>query len=223
MYLWAAQFKLMLFLSFFWASSWATLSLEDLMDSFYLFVLYQRELEIFHTTGHVISYGKVDGHSDDEEECNCSLRVASSLGSLGDGMTTSRLMEVTNPSPRTPLPYFGAPFHVNSSSQAEPIRASFGAAVSSNSSSVPENFRGNSIGSTITPVFTPNTTSSPLLAGTADHTDGVSRPLRNSTASPVAELLCGGTGVDSDTVWNHANTAKAARLAVGQVLCLAHK
>lgn len=39
----------------------------------------------------------------------------------------------------------------------------------------------------------------------------------------LCKLSCGGLGVDSDTVWNPVTTAYAARLAVGQVLCLAHK
>ncbi|TPP67463.1 Histone deacetylase [Fasciola gigantica] len=44
------------------------------------------------------------------------------------------------------------------------------------------------------------------------------------TFSPrLCKLSCGGLGVDSDTVWNPSATARAARLATGQVLCLAHK
>ncbi|KAG5441882.1 Histone deacetylase 5 [Clonorchis sinensis] len=39
----------------------------------------------------------------------------------------------------------------------------------------------------------------------------------------LCKLNCGGIGVDSDTVWNPSSTARAARLAVGQVLCLATK
>lgn len=39
----------------------------------------------------------------------------------------------------------------------------------------------------------------------------------------VATLPCGGFGVDSDTVWNAAYTSKSARLAVGQVMCLADR
>ncbi|CAH8500095.1 unnamed protein product [Dicrocoelium dendriticum] len=39
----------------------------------------------------------------------------------------------------------------------------------------------------------------------------------------LCKLGCGGLGVDSDTVWNPVTTAYAARLAVGQVLCLAQK
>ncbi|KAA3677548.1 uncharacterized protein DEA37_0008847 [Paragonimus westermani] len=42
-------------------------------------------------------------------------------------------------------------------------------------------------------------------------------------AQRLCKLDCGGFGVDSDTVWNPNTTARAARLAVGQVLCLAHK
>ncbi|KAF8572023.1 hypothetical protein P879_00048 [Paragonimus westermani] len=42
-------------------------------------------------------------------------------------------------------------------------------------------------------------------------------------AQRLCKLDCGGFGVDSDTVWNPSTTARAARLAVGQVLCLAHK
>ncbi len=42
-------------------------------------------------------------------------------------------------------------------------------------------------------------------------------------AGPLATLHCGGVGVDSDTVWNPSTTSKSARLAVGQVMCLAHK
>lgn len=40
---------------------------------------------------------------------------------------------------------------------------------------------------------------------------------------PLVTLRCGGVGVDSDTVWNPGTTSTSARLAVGQVLCLAHK
>ncbi|VDP94687.1 unnamed protein product [Echinostoma caproni] len=44
------------------------------------------------------------------------------------------------------------------------------------------------------------------------------------TLSPrLCKLPCGGLGVDSDTVWNPGATARAARLATGQVMCLAHK
>ncbi|VUZ43661.1 unnamed protein product [Hymenolepis diminuta] len=39
---------------------------------------------------------------------------------------------------------------------------------------------------------------------------------------PLVTLRCGGVGVDSDTVWNPGTTSTSARLAVGQVLCLAH-
>nr|CDS31136.1 histone deacetylase [Hymenolepis microstoma] len=39
---------------------------------------------------------------------------------------------------------------------------------------------------------------------------------------PLVTLRCGGVGVDSDTVWNPETTSKSARLAVGQVICLAH-
>lgn len=46
---------------------------------------------------------------------------------------------------------------------------------------------------------------------------------RKLAASSLATLHCGGVGVDSDTVWNPETTSKSARLAVGQVLCLAHK
>ncbi|KAK4472928.1 hypothetical protein MN116_004132 [Schistosoma mekongi] len=46
---------------------------------------------------------------------------------------------------------------------------------------------------------------------------------RASLSSRLCSLACGGVGVDSDTVWNPYKTARAARLAVGQVLCLAHQ
>ncbi|KAL5105101.1 Histone deacetylase 4 [Taenia crassiceps] len=45
---------------------------------------------------------------------------------------------------------------------------------------------------------------------------------RKFATSSLATLHCGGVGVDSDTVWNPETTSKSARLAVGQVLCLAH-
>ncbi|CAH8435785.1 unnamed protein product [Schistosoma turkestanicum] len=44
-----------------------------------------------------------------------------------------------------------------------------------------------------------------------------------SLSNHLCSLACGGVGVDSDTVWNPYKTARAARLAVGQVLCLAHQ
>ncbi|CAH8440649.1 unnamed protein product [Schistosoma margrebowiei] len=44
-----------------------------------------------------------------------------------------------------------------------------------------------------------------------------------SLSNHLCSLACGGVGVDSDTVWNPCRTARAARLAVGQVLCLAHQ
>ncbi|CAH8436707.1 unnamed protein product [Heterobilharzia americana] len=46
---------------------------------------------------------------------------------------------------------------------------------------------------------------------------------RTSLSKRLCSLTCGGVGVDSDTVWNPCKTARAARLAVGQVLCLAHQ
>ncbi|TNN10859.1 Histone deacetylase 4 [Schistosoma japonicum] len=46
---------------------------------------------------------------------------------------------------------------------------------------------------------------------------------RASLSNRLCSLACGGVGVDSDTVWNPYKTARAARLAVGQVLCLAHQ
>ncbi|KAH9278804.1 Histone deacetylase 5 [Echinococcus granulosus] len=45
---------------------------------------------------------------------------------------------------------------------------------------------------------------------------------RKLATSSLATLHCGGMGVDSDTVWNPETTSRSARLAVGQVLCLAH-
>ncbi|KAF5403363.1 Histone deacetylase [Paragonimus heterotremus] len=55
-------------------------------------------------------------------------------------------------------------------------------------------------------------------SSSSDHAQMVFR-----LAQRLCKLNCGGFGVDSDTVWNPSTTARAARLAVGQVLCLAHK
>ncbi|CAH8492577.1 unnamed protein product [Schistosoma rodhaini] len=46
---------------------------------------------------------------------------------------------------------------------------------------------------------------------------------KTSLSNQLCSLACGGVGVDSDTVWNPYKTARAARLAVGQVLCLAYQ
>lgn len=54
-------------------------------------------------------------------------------------------------------------------------------------------------------------------------TDSPVKKKKVRSAFPLATLHCGGVGVDSDTVWNPETTSKSARLAVGQVLCLAHK
>uniref|UniRef100_A0A183SRC0 histone deacetylase n=2 Tax=Schistocephalus solidus TaxID=70667 RepID=A0A183SRC0_SCHSO len=44
----------------------------------------------------------------------------------------------------------------------------------------------------------------------------------SDTNGLFATLPCGGLGVDSDTVWNPASTSIVARLAAGQVMCLAY-
>uniref|UniRef100_A0A5K3EWF7 histone deacetylase n=2 Tax=Mesocestoides corti TaxID=53468 RepID=A0A5K3EWF7_MESCO len=50
----------------------------------------------------------------------------------------------------------------------------------------------------------------------------ISSSSRDGCGGLLATLRCGGVGVDSDTVWNAETTSKSARLAVGQVMCLAH-
>ncbi|KAL7056938.1 hypothetical protein AAHC03_019086 [Spirometra sp. Aus1] len=49
-----------------------------------------------------------------------------------------------------------------------------------------------------------------------------SSPTAADSNGLFATLPCGGLGVDSDTVWNPASTSVAARLAAGQVMCLAY-
>ncbi|CAH8824860.1 unnamed protein product [Trichobilharzia szidati] len=59
---------------------------------------------------------------------------------------------------------------------------------------------------------------------TGDHGLSLLNSCTNTSLSNrLCSLACGGVGVDSDTVWNPKKTARAARLAVGQVLCLAHR
>lgn len=66
----------------------------------------------------------------------------------------------------------------------------------------------------------------PLTTDLSIGTDALKRPVERATKRstfPLVTLRCGGVGVDSDTVWNPETTSRSARLAVGQVLCLAHQ